>query len=212
MIELELLVVDGEAGSSRVIFQKAKYYPRSFNPGLESALTKAFRSFLREGVSRMELKTTLVPEAHSLDHLVTISDETLAWIGSDARSFDGLKQLNGVYVEFLESLSPVISLLSWHFASNKERFHPGSLRALRAVSRVCILCKDTQVRNRNAQELHKPSGEESGWPLGCLNPNCLSHKIEEEIDPDYQIPVEEDTASDLSSLGLAIRKAATRVR
>lgn len=182
-----LSILDNKGSDSEVVHNEKTYYPRSFKPGLEIALIEAFDSFLLHDVLSMQLKTSIVREACDFDHLVEVSPETRIFLDRGRKySFDGFRRLNDVHPAFLRSLSLVANLLTWHFASAQERFRRGKLPS---VSRVCVLCGETQVRDRNAL---KPNtiDKDLGWPLGCFNPDCLSHKIEKTINPGYQKPTD----------------------
>ena len=204
----ELLIVDDDSQSSRVICQKTVYYPRSFPSGLEHALSEAFRVFLNNEISSIQAEVVLVPRARDLEHLVTISDTTLVWMNGRAFSFEGYKRKYGQNTRsfLIDAIIRAINLLAWKLASPQERFCPG---AIPSVSRTCILCGNTQIRERSTQRPNMIDNALFGWPSdSCIDPSCFSHDIEHEIDSDYKIPkaaIEHEQAQ--SVIGEAVRVA-----
>ena len=204
----ELLIVDDDFRSSRVICQKTVYYPKSFPLGLERILSEAFRVFLNNEVSSMQVEASLVARARDLERLVTISGTTLVWMNGRAFSFEGYKRKYGQNTRsfLIDTIIRAINLLAWKLASPQERFCPG---AIPSVSRTCILCGNTQIRERSTQRPNMIDNASFGWPSdSCVDLSCFSHDIEREIYPDYKIPKAAiEHAQAKSVMGEAVRAA-----
>lgn len=175
-----LIVVDGDPGSSQVVHSGDVYRPQSFASGLEGMLLSAFQAMLSDGVSHVQVTTSLVVGPKNVQHLVEIGERTLIFGLNMNYSFNGYKQARRANAGLLYN---AINLLGWKFASPEERFFVGRNPL---VSRSCILCGHTQVCERSVEPPYTISNV---WPSDfCTDSSCLSHEIQRKIIPNYEIP------------------------
>lgn len=106
---------------------------------------------------------------------------------------DGWHKRSSISAHTLRSILIVAGLIVW--TENENCRFKKRVNFLKA-SRTCMICKKIQAGEilgyANLSNAPIPK-----WPAKyCLNPDCLSHRINKMIDPSYEIPEETFNAQD----------------
>jgi len=146
------------------------------------AMDAMFKDLYEENIFEILLKSRISDKTPETLSEVTENDILLC-LNKDGWHNKG----NSISAHTLRSVLVVAGLIVWTEDENcrfKER-----VNFLKA-SRTCMICKKIQAGEilgyANLSNAPIPK-----WPAKhCLNPDCLSHKINKMIDPDYEVPEE----------------------
>jgi len=84
-----------------------------------------------------------------------------------------------------EAVRITLALIVWSNMQEKERFLQSPMSE---YMRTCVFCNEMQEGEFGGR-VNLSLNTIVRWPSSyCTNPDCLSHKIEKAIDPEYEIP------------------------
>ena len=183
-IQIEMIPIKPRGEWSLLYVDGRLYKPQESQKGLREIIEKMFEDLIYKQDSNISRVT-----AHS-----SLSNKTPKKI-CDIAAIDPFyyNDMYGNYLgehlntSVLKTVKTVITLVTWLEIKNKKAHFREHVNFLRA-SRTCVICKTVQegrIIGRNNIPPCKPIPE---WSAKyCLNPDCLSHRINKMIDPDYEV-------------------------
>lgn len=214
-VNFELLLLNNDAGNSRVILKRNKttgsFTTPLFELELRTILFDAFRRMVNLNIRRITGTGSIKKQGdnpQSLQEVIVLDDEYIR-----IETHDGYRTLSSYQEGHAAEIDRALMLLVWKWSPHFASDNMDGTNDFSSSMRACVVCGKVQHGvmpgqltggiHYKSEILHVNSVRQRYvYPSDhCFNPRCYSHEIERMIDPAYVfIPPKpgEDLETDLA--------------